>query len=109
MNIDVVDVRLDERKLPYLVSETVAEYRGEYVGEQRIVTSRYFYICSGKHHGTDHLQRCYENDIHAGMRADTSENQSEGQQTAEEIYQGWHDSPGHHDNYMNPNYTYSAH
>ena len=23
MNIDVVDVRLDERKLPYLVSETV--------------------------------------------------------------------------------------
>ena len=36
MNIDVVDVRLDERKLPYLVSETVAEYRGEYVGEQRL-------------------------------------------------------------------------
>lgn len=54
------------------------------------------------------VQRCYENDIHAGMRAGTSENQSEGQQTAEEIYQGWHDSPGHHDNYMNPNYTYSA-
>ena len=54
------------------------------------------------------VQRCYENDIHASMRAGTSENQSEGQQTAEEIYQGWHDSPGHHDNYMNPNYTYSA-
>lgn len=54
------------------------------------------------------VQRCYENDVHAGMRAGTSENQSEGQQTAEEIYQGWHDSPGHHDNYMNPNYTYSA-
>ena len=54
------------------------------------------------------VQRCYENDIHAGMKAGTSENQSEGQQTAEEIYQGWHDSPGHHDNYMNPNYTYSA-
>ena len=54
------------------------------------------------------VQRCYENDIHAGMRAGTSENQSEGQQTAQEIYQGWHDSPGHHDNYMNPNYTYSA-
>lgn len=36
MNIDVVDVRLDERKLPYLVSETVAEYRGGYVGEQRL-------------------------------------------------------------------------
>ena len=54
------------------------------------------------------VQRCYENDIHAGVRAGTSENQSEGQQTAEEIYQGWHDSPGHHDNYMNPNYTYSA-
>lgn len=54
------------------------------------------------------VQRCYENDIHAGVRAGTSENYSEGQQTAEEIYQGWHDSPGHHDNYMNPNYTYSA-
>ena len=54
------------------------------------------------------VQRCYENDLHAGMRSGTSENYSEGQQTAEEIYQGWHDSPGHHDNYMNPNYTYSA-
>lgn len=54
------------------------------------------------------VQRCYENDYHAGARAGTSENYSEGQQTAEEIYQGWHDSPGHHDNYMNPNYTYSA-
>ena len=54
------------------------------------------------------VQRCYENDIHAGMRAGTSENYSENQQTAEEIYQSWHDSPGHHDNYMNPNYTYSA-
>lgn len=32
MNIDVVDVRLDERKLPYLVSETVAEYRGGICG-----------------------------------------------------------------------------
>lgn len=54
------------------------------------------------------VQRCYENDIHAGMRAGTSENYSENQQTAEEIYQSWHDSPRHHDNYMNPNYTYSA-
>lgn len=54
------------------------------------------------------VQRCYENDMHASVRAGTSENYSEGQQTAEEIYQGWHDSPGHHDNYMNPNYTYSA-
>ena len=54
------------------------------------------------------VQRCYENDLHAGVRAGTSENYSGGQQTAEEIYQGWHDSPGHHDNYMNPNYTYSA-
>ena len=54
------------------------------------------------------VQRCYENDIHASMRAGTSENYSENQQTAEEIYQSWHDSPGHHDNYMNPNYTYSA-
>lgn len=54
------------------------------------------------------VQRCYENDIHASIRAGTSENYSENQQTAEEIYQSWHDSPGHHDNYMNPNYTYSA-
>ena len=54
------------------------------------------------------VQRCYESDLHAGVRAGTSENYSEGQQTAEELYQGWHDSPGHHDNYMNPNYTYSA-
>ena len=28
MNIDVVDVRLDERKLPYLVSETVLNTEG---------------------------------------------------------------------------------
>lgn len=35
MNIDVVDVRLDERKLPYLVSETVAEYRGGYTAESK--------------------------------------------------------------------------
>lgn len=54
------------------------------------------------------VQRCYENDLHAGMRSGTSENYSEGQQTAEEIYQGWHDSPGHHDTYMRPNYLYSA-
>ncbi len=54
------------------------------------------------------VQRCYENDIHAGMRAGTNENYSEGQQTAEEIYQSWHDSPRHHDNYMSPNHTYSA-
>lgn len=54
------------------------------------------------------VQRCYENDIHEGVRAGTTENYSEGQQTAEEIYQGWHDSPGHHDTYMRPNYLYSA-
>ena len=54
------------------------------------------------------VQRCYENDRHAGMRAGTSENYSEGQTSADEIYQSWHDSPGHHDNYMNPNYVYSA-
>ena len=54
------------------------------------------------------VQRCYENDGHASVRPGMGENYSEGQQTAEEIYQGWHDSPGHHDNYMNPNYTYSA-
>lgn len=54
------------------------------------------------------VQRCYENDVHAGVRAGTTENYSEGQQTAEEIYQSWHDSPGHHDTYMRPNYLYSA-
>ena len=36
-----------ERRYPNTVG------RGE--KEQRTVTSRYFYICSGKHHGTDHL------------------------------------------------------
>ena len=54
------------------------------------------------------VQRCYENDVHAGVRAGTTENYSEGQQTAEEIYQSWHDSPGHHDTYMRSNYVYSA-
>lgn len=54
------------------------------------------------------VQRCYENDAHEGVRAGTTENYSEGQQTAEEIYQSWHDSPGHHDTYMRPNYVYSA-
>ena len=54
------------------------------------------------------VQRCYENDIHESVRPGTGENYSNNQQTAEEIYQGWHDSPGHHDNYMNPSYTYSA-
>ena len=54
------------------------------------------------------VQRCYENDVHEGVRAGTTENYSEGQQTAEEIYQSWHDSPGHHDTYMRPNYLYRA-
>ena len=54
------------------------------------------------------VQRCYENDVHAGVRAGTTENYSEGQQTAEEIYQSWHDSPGHHDTYMRSNYVDSA-
>ena len=54
------------------------------------------------------VQRCYENDGHAGVRPEMGENYSEGQQSADEIYQSWHDSTGHHDNYMNPNYTYSA-
>ena len=54
------------------------------------------------------VQRCYENNVHEGVRAGTTENYSEGQQTAEEIYQSWHDSPGHHDTYMRPNYLYSA-
>lgn len=54
-------------------------------------------------------QRCYENDIHAGMRAGTSENQASGQiENAQELHQGWHDSAGHYANYMNANHTNGA-
>ena len=54
------------------------------------------------------VQRCYENDIHAGMRAGTSENYASGPTDANRLYEGWHDSTGHHDNYMNTSWTDSA-
>ena len=54
-------------------------------------------------------QRCYENDVHAGMRAGTSENQTVGSGCdAATIHQKWHDSEGHHNNYMNSTWTYGA-
>lgn len=55
------------------------------------------------------VQRCYENDVHAGMRAGTSENQTVGSGCdAATIHQKWHDSEGHHNNYMNSTWTYGA-
>ena len=55
------------------------------------------------------VQRCYENDIHAGMRAGTSENLTVGNGCdAATIHQKWHDSEGHHNNYMNNTWTYGA-
>lgn len=55
------------------------------------------------------IMRCYENDIHASMRAGTSENQASGQiENAQVLYQGWHDSTAHHDNYMSTIHTNGA-
>ena len=54
------------------------------------------------------VQRCYEDDFHAGMRAGTSENYASGPTDANGFYQGWHDSTGHHNNYMNALWTDSA-
>lgn len=55
------------------------------------------------------VQRCYENDIHAGMRADTSENLTVGSGCdAATIHQKVHDSEGHRNNYMNSTWTYGA-
>ena len=55
------------------------------------------------------VQRCYENDVHAGMRAGTSENQTVGSGCdAATIHQKWYDSEGHHNNYMNSTWTYGA-
>lgn len=54
------------------------------------------------------VQRCYEDDCHAGMRAGTSENYASGPTDATGFYQGWHDSAGHHNNYMNALWTDSA-
>lgn len=55
------------------------------------------------------IQRCYENDIHAGMRAGTSENLTVGSGCdAATIHQKVHDSEGHRNNYMNSTWTYGA-
>lgn len=60
------------------------------------------------------VQRCYEGvegDIHGMMRSGTSENRVEGpldDSGAQGIYQSWHDSPAHHNNYLNANYTSGA-
>lgn len=55
------------------------------------------------------VQRCYENDVHAGMRAGTSENQTVGSGCdAAAIHQKWHDSEGHRNNYMNSTWAYGA-
>ena len=54
------------------------------------------------------VQRCYENDIHAGARAGTSENYASGPTDADRFHEGWHDSTGHYNNYMNASWTDSA-
>lgn len=54
------------------------------------------------------VQRCYENDVHAGMRAGTSENYASGPTDANIFHEGWHDSTGHYNNYMNASWTDSA-
>lgn len=55
------------------------------------------------------VQRCYENDVHAGVRAGTGENQTVGSGCdAATIHQKWHDSEEHHNNYMNSTWTYGA-
>ena len=56
------------------------------------------------------MQRCYENDVHAGMRAGTSENYAfvtvASTQTLHD--NGWKSSPGHYANYMDGNHTKGA-
>lgn len=60
------------------------------------------------------VQWCYEGvegDIHGMMRSGTSENRVEGpldDSGAQGIYQSWHDSPAHHNNYLNATYTSGA-
>lgn len=55
------------------------------------------------------VQRCYENDVHAGVRAGTTENYTIGNGSdAAAIHQKWHDSEGHHNTYMRAEYTYGA-
>ena len=54
------------------------------------------------------MQRCCEDDGHNSMRGGTSENYAFGYTSAQDVYQGWHDSTGHHNNYLNATYTKSA-
>lgn len=60
------------------------------------------------------VQRCYEGvagDIHGMMRSGTSENRVAGpldDSGAQGIYQSWHDSTGHRNNYLNATYTSGA-
>ena len=89
------------------IDRAMAEQVFALVNEERVANGITALIWSEDLYNTA-VQRCYENDGHAGVRPGMGENYSEGQQSADEIYQSWHDSAGHHDNYMNPNYTYSA-
>ena len=54
------------------------------------------------------MQRCCEDDGHNSMRSGTSENYAFGYTSAQDAYQGWHDSTGHRNNYLNATYTKSA-
>lgn len=55
------------------------------------------------------VQRCYEDDVHAGMRTGTIENYATGDGSdAATIHQKWHDSEIHHNTYMRAEYTYGA-
>lgn len=55
------------------------------------------------------MQRCYEDDVHAGVRAGTTENYTTGNGSdAAAIHQKWHDSEGHRNTYMRAEYTYGA-
>lgn len=55
------------------------------------------------------VQRCYEDDVHAGVRAGTTENYTTGDGSdAAAIHQKWHDSEGHRNTYMRAEYAYGA-
>lgn len=59
------------------------------------------------------MERCHENDVHAGMRPGTGENCQTGafgddDANATTIHQNWKNSQGHYDNYMNTMYGTGA-
>jgi len=54
------------------------------------------------------MQRCCEDDGHNSARGGTGENYASGYTSAQDAYQGWHDSTGHRNNYLNATYTKSA-